>query len=105
MSVAYSVHAMHSLNCRGPQQIVPCTMHHQSTLSIVLLTRSLAHHSCSWLTQLDQAVLAVCTCSLLPIVSAKLKQSQLFERGVRLAKSKLSNELEHGGTYGMTYDT
>ena len=40
-----------------------------------------------------------------------MKQSQLFERdciyGIewRLAKSKLSNELERGGTYGMTYDT
>ena len=45
------------------------------------------------------------------IASAKLKLSQLFERGCiygiewRLAKSKLSNELERGGTYGMTYDT
>ena len=45
------------------------------------------------------------------IASAKLKLSQLFERGDiygiewRLAKSKLSNELERGGTYGMTYDT
>ena len=40
-----------------------------------------------------------------------MKQSQLFERdciyGIewRLAKSKLSNELERGGIYGMTYDT
>ena len=42
------------------------------------------------------------------IASAKLKQSQLFEHdGIywRLAKSKLSNELERGGIYGMTYDT
>ena len=43
-----------------------------------------------------------------------LKQSQLFERGGayginwwRIAKSKLSNELERGGIniYGMTYET
>ena len=58
-------------------------MHRQSTLDLytVLLTRSLAHCSCSWPTQLDQAVLAACTCSSSPIASAKLKWSQLFERG------------------------
>ena len=45
------------------------------------------------------------------IASAKLKLSQLFERGNIfriewcLAKSKLSDELERGGIYRMTYDT
>ena len=45
------------------------------------------------------------------IASAKLKLSQLLERGGiyriewRLAKLKLSNELECGGIYGMMYDT
>ena len=79
MSVAL-LHAMHSLSCRGPRQIAPYTMHHQSTLDLftVLLTHSLVH--CSWLTQIDQAVLAACTCLSLPIASAKLKLSQLFER-------------------------
>ena len=54
------MHAMHSFSCGGPRQIAPCTMHRQSTLElyIVLLTRSLAHCSCSWPTQLDQAVVA-----------------------------------------------
>ena len=33
MSVAL-LHAMHSLSCQGPQQIVPCTMHRQSTLDL-----------------------------------------------------------------------
>ena len=53
----------------------------------------------------------MCTYSSLPIARAKLKLSQLFERGgiygkeLCLAKSKLSNELEYGGTYGMMYDT
>ena len=52
----------------------------------------------------------MCTWSSSPIASAILKQSQLFKRdGIyeierRLAKSKLSNELERGGTYGMKYD-
>ena len=50
-------------------------------------------------------------CPSSPIASAKLKLYQLFEGGGiygfewHLAKSKLSNELERGGTYGMTYDT
>ena len=60
MSVAL-LHAMHSLSCQGPRQIAPCTMRHQSTLDLhvytVLLTRSLAHCSYSWPTELDQAVL------------------------------------------------
>ena len=71
----------------------------------VLLIRSLAHYSCSWPTQLDQAVLVVVVVSSSsPIASAKLKQSQLFEccgiYGIwwRLAKLKLSNELERGDT-------
>ena len=104
---------MYSLSCRGPGQIVPCTMHRQSCT--VLLRRSLAHYSCSWPTQLDQAVIpAYTSVHMLVVAHCKcklLKLSQLFERGGiyriewRLAKSKLSNELEHGGAYRMMYDT
>ena len=78
MSVAL-LHAMHCLSCRGPRQIEPCTMHHQSTL--VLLICSLAHCSCKWPIhdQLDQAVLAACTrAPRHPLQVQKLKLSQLF---------------------------
>ena len=120
-----------SLSCQGLRQIAPCTMHYQSILDLyldrvaVLLTRSLAHCSCSWPTQLGEAVLVVgvhtspvmsfqqraharhCPC----IARAILKQSQLFEHdGIYriewyLAKLKLSNELECRSIYGMTYNT
>ena len=49
--------------------------HYGQVIYTVLLTRSLAHCSCSWPTQLDQTVLAAYTCSSSPTASTKLKFS------------------------------
>ena len=108
---------MHVCSCRD--RIARCTMHNGYTssnriiLSNKICTRfsfGLAHGSCSWPTRwtMTKAVscresnvhpfvveYALCTCKI----------EVAFECGGRLAKSKLSNELECGGTYGMTYDT
>ena len=63
------------MQCLLPRTSTNCALYNALSIYTVLLTRSLAHCSCSWPTQLDQAVLAACTCSSSPIASAKLKLS------------------------------